>query len=96
MSPTEKQWAAPTRMVWWGGPDTRVMPQMWKPLYLREQSQGYSFSTTSDPPTILVSDPFTPQSGKSSRKFLGAKVVVSEAGADVVLVVVEGVIPPET
>ena len=52
------------------------MPQMWLPRYLREQSHGYSFSTTSVPPTTLLELPFTPQLWKSSSTDLGTNSVV--------------------
>ena len=70
-----------------------VIPQMWNPLYLSEQSQGYSFSTISVPPTTLELVPFSPQYSKSSRKSRGA-------GGSVVVVVVVAesttTPPPET
>ena len=48
---------------------------------MREQSQGYSFMTTSVPPTTLVEVPFSPQLGKSSSTVLEATVVLLPAAS---------------
>ena len=56
-----------TSIVSWGGPDNRVIPQMWLSRYLREQSQGYSFSRMFSPPITRVELPLNPHSGKSSN-----------------------------
>ena len=48
-------------------------------MYLSEQSQGYSFCTTSVPPTTRVEVPFSPQLGKSSRTVRDTTVVAAAA-----------------
>jgi hypothetical protein len=52
---------------------------------LSEQSQGYSFMTTSVPPTTRVEVPFSPQLGKSSRTVREVTVVAASLGGSVEL-----------